>query len=358
MTRTPSTPSPLEIELVDSQTQLEVPISQHLKQRITRPLPAVSLMPEPKATSNLSESNWLWPTIIIFSAVAAGLVYFVFTDTIVRPALVFWFLFVCPGMMVVRFLHLKELVVEWTIALALSFAIDALVAGIQLYAGKWSPTGTLSILIGLSLGGAIVQLVTSTLSVPNLLHTVRSRSVQTLLHTVRSRKPGVLLPILLTLLVGIVVGASLWSDEVYHSSHSVTTASAQLHGTTTHSSSMVVSAPTRSSTPSAIRAGSYHGTIFNIAANLTTKMSLTGIEPGSISGYFTGLSLKGPFKGFIDGSKLIQLIVTDSAGRAILSFDGNVQSDGNIGGNYCSLNQAERCGGSYGYGLWSVAPAS
>jgi len=129
MTRTPSTPSPLEIELVDSQTQLEVPISQHLKQRITRPLPAVSLMPEPKATSNLSESNWLWPTIIIFSAVAAGLVYFVFTDTIVRPALVFWFLFVCPGMMVVRFLHLKDLVVEWTIALALSFAIDALVAG-------------------------------------------------------------------------------------------------------------------------------------------------------------------------------------------------------------------------------------
>jgi len=343
MTRTPSTPSPLEIELVDSQTQLEVPISQHLKQRITRPLPAVSLMPEPKATSNLSESNWLWPTIIIFSAVAAGLVYFVFTDTIVRPALVFWFLFVCPGMMVVRFLHLKELVVEWTIALALSFAIDALVAGIQLYAGKWSPTGTLSILMILGLCGAIVQLTTSTKSVPILL------------RTVRSSKPVVLLPILLTLLIGIIVGTSLWSYEVSQGSHSTP---AQLHGTTTHSSSTVVSAPTRSSTPSAIRAGSYHGTIFNIAVNLTTKMSLTGIQPGSISGYFTGLSLKGPFKGFIDGSKLIQLIVTDSAGRAILSFDGNVQSDGNIGGNYCSLNQAGRCGGSYGYGIWSVAPAS
>jgi len=249
-------------------------------------------------------------------------------------------------MVLVRFLRLKEPVVEWTLALALSFAIDTLVAGVQLYAGKWSSTGTLSILIGLSLGGAIVQLVTSTLSVPNLL------------HTVRSRKTGVLLPILLTLLVGIVVGASLWSYEVYHGSHSVITASAQLHGTTTHSSSTVVSTPTSSSTPSAIRAGSYHGTIFNIAANLTTKMSLTGIQPGSISGYFTGLSLKGPFKGFIDATKQIQLIVTDSAGHATLSLDGNVQSDGNIGGNYCSLNQAERCGGSYGYGLWSIAPAS
>ncbi len=347
--------SDTETESADAPSQREAPIQiEPAQSSPTTPAPSI-----PKTSEQISiRSNLLWPTIIIFSAVAAGLVYFVFTDTIVRPALVFWFLFVCPGMMVVRFLHLKELVVEWTLALALSFAIDALVAGIQLYAGKWSPTGTLSILIGLSLGGAIVQLVASTISVPNLLHTVRSRSVPTLLHTVRSRKPGVLLPILLTLLVGIVVGASLWSDEVYHSSHSVTTASAQLHGTTTHSSSMVVSAPTRSSTPSAIRAGSYHGTIFNIAVNLTTKMSLTGIQPGSISGYFTGLSLKGPFKGFIDASKQIQLIVTDSAGRATLSFDGNVQSDGNIGGNYCSLNQAERCGGSYGYGLWSVAPAS
>src|SRR6266566_1769803 len=343
--------SDTETESADAPSQREAPIQiEPAQSSPTTPAPSI-----PKTSEQISiRSNLLWPTIIIFSAVAAGLVYFVFTDTLVRPAVIFWFLFVCPGMIVVRFLRLKEPIVEWTLALALSFAIDAIVAAIQLYAGKWSPTGTLTILIGLSLCGAIFQLVNSTTSVSKLLYTVRSRSVPTLLHTVRSRKPGVLLPILLSLLVGIVVGASLWSDEVYHSSHSVTTASAQLHGTTTHSSSMVVSAPT----PSAIRAGSYHGTIFNIAANLTTKMSLTGIQPGSISGYFTGLSLKGPFKGFIDATKQIQLIVTESAGHATLSIDGNVQSDGNIGGNYCSLNQAERCGGSYGYGLWSVAPAS
>lgn len=102
--------------------------------------------------------NVLWPTIIISSAVAAGLVNVVFTDTIVRPVVVFWFLLVCPGMMVVHLLQLKEPVAEWTLALALSFAIDAIVATIQLYAGKWSPTGTLSILIGFSLIGATVQL--------------------------------------------------------------------------------------------------------------------------------------------------------------------------------------------------------
>jgi hypothetical protein len=111
-----------------------------------------------KVASNLSRSDWLWPTIIILSALAAGLVNFVFVDTAVRPIIAFWFLFVCPGMVLVRFLRLKEPVVEWTLALALSFAIDAIVAGVQLYAGRWSPAGTLSILIGLSLCGAIVQL--------------------------------------------------------------------------------------------------------------------------------------------------------------------------------------------------------
>jgi hypothetical protein len=102
-------------------------------------------------------SNRLWPIIIIMSALATGLVSFVFTDIPIRPIIVLWFLFVCPGMVLVRFLRLKEPVVEWTVAIALSFAVDASVAGILLYAGRWSPTGILEILMGISLGGAIMQ---------------------------------------------------------------------------------------------------------------------------------------------------------------------------------------------------------
>lgn len=103
--------------------------------------------------------NLLWPIIILLSAAAAGLVNFVFPDIAIRPIIVFWFLVVCPGMAVIRFLRLKEPVVEWTLAIALSFAIDALVASSQLYAGKWSPPVTLSIVIGISSIGALVQLV-------------------------------------------------------------------------------------------------------------------------------------------------------------------------------------------------------
>jgi hypothetical protein len=103
---------------------------------------------------------WLWPTIIILSSIATVLVTFVFPLTVVRPVVVMWFLFVCPGMVLVRFLRLNERLVEWALALALSFAIDGIVSGILLYAGRWSPPATLSIVISLSLGGAIVQLAT------------------------------------------------------------------------------------------------------------------------------------------------------------------------------------------------------
>jgi predicted nucleotidyltransferase len=102
--------------------------------------------------------TWLWPAIIILSTIAAGLIAFVITDTAVRPIIILWFLFVCPGMALVGFFHLEELAVKWILALALSFAVDAIVAGILLYTGRWSPTGTLEILMGISLGGAVLQI--------------------------------------------------------------------------------------------------------------------------------------------------------------------------------------------------------
>ena len=107
---------------------------------------------------SVSWLTWLWPTIIMLSATAVGLVTFVFPGTVVRPALVMWFLFVCPGMTVVRFLWLTEAVIEWMLAFALSFAIDACVASILLYAGWWSPVRVLNILIGFCLVGVMMQL--------------------------------------------------------------------------------------------------------------------------------------------------------------------------------------------------------
>src|SRR5690242_19995555 len=98
----------------------------------------------------------LWPIIIILSTIATGVVTFAITDTPVRPFIALWFLFICPGMAPAQLFRLKEPVIEWTLAIALSFAIDAIVAGILMYAGRWSSSGTLAILMAISLGGSVM----------------------------------------------------------------------------------------------------------------------------------------------------------------------------------------------------------
>jgi len=69
------------------------------------------------------------------------------------------FLFLIPGITIVRFFHTGETAVEWMLAIVLSFTIDAFVAGIILYAGQWSPINIMSFLIGFCFIGAIAQLV-------------------------------------------------------------------------------------------------------------------------------------------------------------------------------------------------------
>ena len=98
-----------------------------------------------------------WPVTIVISSAAAGFVTFVDTDARVRSVIVLWFLLVCPGMVLMRFVHLREPIFEWTLAVALSLAVDALVAGILLYAGRWSPPGAFAILLGLTVGGTLLR---------------------------------------------------------------------------------------------------------------------------------------------------------------------------------------------------------
>lgn len=104
---------------------------------------------------------WLWPAIIFFSAVAVAVVTFGNVAPPLRPFIAFWFLLVCPGMTFIRLLELKEGFAEWTLAIALSLALDAIVAGSMLYAGMWSPNRGLIILIGISLVGVVLQIVSA-----------------------------------------------------------------------------------------------------------------------------------------------------------------------------------------------------
>ncbi len=117
-------------------------------------------------------------------------------------------------------------------------------------------------------------------------------------------------------------------------------------------------------TPYPVLTSVYNGTIYDIPANIKTKMSLTGIQQsaGNITGYLTvGTELQGSgsFRGMVTTTKQIQFTVIGGTGHATLSFEALIDSAGTFTGSYCSLNRQGQCNrASGGYGLWSAAPVS
>jgi len=110
-------------------------------------------------------------------------------------------------------------------------------------------------------------------------------------------------------------------------------------------------------------AGTYDGTIEDLSVNVSTTMSLTGVQQsqGTISGYLTlGAKLRGsgPFSGTIDAEQHFRFIVTDSAGHALLFFEGAMQSATSLSGDYyqCSQAQGDSCSRATGggYGIWNA----
>jgi uncharacterized membrane protein len=103
--------------------------------------------------------SWLWPLVIVLSAIGVGVVALGDVHSAVRALLVFWFLCLCPGMAFVRLLDIEEAYLELTLAIALSLALDTAVATALLYAHLWSPARILGLLAGLSLAGVALDVL-------------------------------------------------------------------------------------------------------------------------------------------------------------------------------------------------------
>jgi hypothetical protein len=76
-----------------------------------------------------------------------------------RPVIVLGFLIICPGMAWTRLLRLADPLVEWTLAVALSLAIAAVVAAVMVYGGVWNPGLGLLFIAGITLVGALLQVL-------------------------------------------------------------------------------------------------------------------------------------------------------------------------------------------------------
>jgi hypothetical protein len=105
---------------------------------------------------NLSTIKWV--AILLISAAAVEATIYHNVPLPVRPIVILWFLLICPGMAFVQLLQIKDALHEMVLAVALSLAIDVIVAMVILYAGLWSPALILSILIILCSLGMLCQL--------------------------------------------------------------------------------------------------------------------------------------------------------------------------------------------------------
>src|SRR5205814_998921 len=92
-------------------------------------------------------ASTLWPLILIVAAIATALLVYVVPGLPIRPYVVLAFLILCPGMALIRLLRLRDVAVEWTLAIALSVVLSALIPTIQLYAHLWSPDVSLAIIL-------------------------------------------------------------------------------------------------------------------------------------------------------------------------------------------------------------------
>ncbi len=100
---------------------------------------------------------WLWPSAITLSALGMFAVSVAEVAPALRHVIAFWFLLVCPGMAAVRLLRIREPVVEWTLAVALSLALDLLLAAMMVYSGRWSPVSGVLLLVAFSIGCVLPQ---------------------------------------------------------------------------------------------------------------------------------------------------------------------------------------------------------
>jgi len=102
-------------------------------------------------------SKWSWPTILTISALACGVLYFGEIQTPLRPLLALWFLLVCPGMAVIHIFDVKNTLLEWVLALALSISLSGIISTLQIYTRAWSPNFTMWVLLGITLVSVVIQ---------------------------------------------------------------------------------------------------------------------------------------------------------------------------------------------------------
>lgn len=99
-----------------------------------------------------------WPGLITISALAAMWAVLARAGPPLQPAILLWFLLVCPGMAFVRLLRVEDALARWALAIAVSTALGVVLAEAMIYGRWWNPLRGILTLAALSIIGAALQL--------------------------------------------------------------------------------------------------------------------------------------------------------------------------------------------------------
>lgn len=104
-------------------------------------------------------AQWLWPRVLMLSALAVAVTVFWDLDYVLRPPLALWFVVVCPGMAIVRLLRISNAGMELTLGIAMSLLATLVVSTVTVYGGDFSADGSLMVLVTICVVGSVLQMV-------------------------------------------------------------------------------------------------------------------------------------------------------------------------------------------------------
>lgn len=107
----------------------------------------------------MSVRDRVWPLLIIVLAALSLVIVLPDVEFAARAPVVLAFALIGPGMALVRLIRLDEPWVELLLAVVVSLCLAGVVSTATIYAGAWSPQFTLMVLIAVSLGAVLTDLL-------------------------------------------------------------------------------------------------------------------------------------------------------------------------------------------------------
>jgi hypothetical protein len=111
----------------------------------------------PHPTFWMAAKPFAWSASITTSSLTAMWAVLTNAGPPLQPAILFWFLLVCPGMAFVRLLRLDDRLAQWVLAIAVSIALGVVLTETMIYSHRWNPVGAILTLAALSIIGAALD---------------------------------------------------------------------------------------------------------------------------------------------------------------------------------------------------------